>query len=189
MHKNIRKSDSLAHATVTFMESLKEMETLWNNDISDILKISPDVIALIKEIISSKGKSGFNKEKIMNMLTKLGELFNNMERINALMNDLLIEVDGLDFPLKTPRVLMKLNNEEEDLTQVIQNVVQNISKTMTFFESSKMDLELLESSLKSFETTYNEYSELITNYRELMNKLHIELDKEHKKARKYGDIV
>ncbi len=189
MHKNVRKSDSLAHATGSFMESLEEMNSLWNTDISEILEISPNVISLIKEVITSKGKTISEKENIMKELTKLGELFNNMERIDGLKYDLLIEIDGLDFPLKTTRLLIKQNKDEEQTTKLLQTFAQNLSKTMTFVESSKTDAELLESSLKSFESTYDEYYKIVTSGKELLKNLHEELEKEQQKARKYGDVV
>lgn len=189
MHKNVRRSDSLAHATGSFIESLEEMNSLWNTDVSEILEISPNVIVLIKEIISKKDKVGEKKKTIMNELTKLGELFNNMERIDALMYDLLIEIDGLDFPLKTPRKLMKLSKEEEETTKLLQTFAQNLSKTMTFVGSGKMEEELLESSLQSYESAYSDYSSIVERSREMLMDLQAELDKEHKKARKYGDLV
>ncbi len=189
MHKNVRKSDSLAHATGSFMESLEEMNSLWNTDISEILEINPTVIGLIKEIVSSKNKTGDKKEKIMNELTKLGELFNNMERIDALLYDLLIEVDGLDFPLKSTRKLMKLNKEEVETTKLLQTFAQNLSKTMTFAGSGSMEVELLSSSLKSYESAHNDYYNIVTESRELMKQLQLELNKEQQKARKYGDLI
>ncbi|MCE7743252.1 MAG: hypothetical protein GOP50_12450 [Candidatus Heimdallarchaeota archaeon] len=189
MHKNVRKSDSLAHATGSFMESLEEMNSLWNTDISEILEISPSVIGLIKKIISSKDKTGVKKKEIMGELTKLGELFNNMERIDALMYDLLIEIDGLDFPLKTTRKLMKLNKEEVETTKLLQTFAQNLSKTMAFVESGNLEEELLTSSLKSYKTAYNDYNSIVKKSRELLKNLHLELDKEQQKARKYGDLV
>jgi hypothetical protein len=189
MHKNVRKSDSLAHATGSFMESIDEMSSLWNTDISEILEISPNIMGLIRNIISSKNKVEEKKKTIMEELTKLGELFNNMERINALMYDLLIEIDGLDFPLKMPRKLMKLSKEEEETTKLLQTFAQNLSKTMTFVGSGNIEEELLESSLKSYEAAYNDYNSIVENSREMLKELQSELDKEHKKARKYGDIV
>ncbi|MHA1197928.1 MAG: hypothetical protein ACTSQF_01030 [Candidatus Heimdallarchaeaceae archaeon] len=189
MHKNVRKSDSLAHATGSFMESIEEMNSLWNTDISEILEISPSVIVLIKEIISSKDKTGAQKEKIMKELTKLGALFNNMERIDALMYDLLIEIDGLDFPLKSTRQLMKLNKEEVETAKLLQTFAQNLSKTMAFIETGNLEEELLTSSLKSYETAHNDYHTIVEKSRETMKNLQLELGEEQQKARKYGDIV
>ena len=189
MHKEQRKSDSLAHAIGSFMESLDEMDSLWNTDISEILEISPNVISLIKRVITSKGRTISDKENIMEELTKLGELFNNMERIDGLMYDLLIEIDGLDFPLKTPRLLMRQNKDEEQTTKLLQTFAQNLSKTMIFIESSKVDVELLESSLNSFESAYDDYYKIVKSGEELLKNLHEELEKEQQKALKYGDVV
>ena len=189
MHKNVRKSDSLAHETGTLRENLDEMNTLWNTDVSEILEIMPQVIVLIKEIISSKGKTGEKKEQVMSKLSKLGELYNNMERIDALMYDLLIEIDGLDFPLKNPKKLMKLSKEDTETIKLLQTFAKNISKTITFVGSSNLEVELLESSLKSFESSYNDYTNVVEKSRELLKDLQTELDNEHMKARKYVDYV
>lgn len=189
MHKNVRRSDSLAHEIESFIENLEEMNKLWDTDISEILEISPKVVDLIKEIKASKDQTGNKKEMVKTDLTKLGELFNNMERIDALMYDLLIEIEGLEFPLKSTRKLMELNKEEEENNKLLQTFAQNISKTITFVGDKSVDSELLSSSLNSFENAYNDYCKIVERSRELISNLRLELDKELKKARKYGDIV
>ena len=79
---------------------------------------------------------------------------------------------------------MKLCKEENEAATMLENFTSNLSKTLTF-RNSGTDKELLDNSLNSFVTASSEYEELIILGNQLTYELKEELDKEHKKAKKY----
>jgi hypothetical protein len=126
----------------------------------------------------------------MSDLTNLGKQLTELESTNAEIYGLMIEMDGLDFPLKGPKKMMKISKQEEEEIGFLQTILRNLSKTMTFIEKEgNTEEELLMNSLKSFEDAFNQYQELTNQAIELFSFIAEELEKEHKKARKYLGIV
>jgi hypothetical protein len=189
VNKNLRKTDTLAHSTGSFINSLKDVNTTWDEKTQEIISLSPEVIKDVKEVISSKGKEATKKDEIITNLSTLGTLCNELELVNAERVDLMIEMEGLDFPIKTPQKLLNLCKREDETNKLLKTIAHNISKTMAFIDQSVTDMELLETSWKSFESAFTEYNEIIDISRFLTANLEQELDKEFKKALKYGDIV
>ncbi|TET79450.1 MAG: hypothetical protein E3J43_03420 [Candidatus Heimdallarchaeota archaeon] len=189
MNKNLRKSDTLAHTTGSFINILKDVNNVWDEKTQKIISLSPDVFRDVKEVISSKGKNVTKKEEIIANLTTLCTLYNEMEQVSAERIDLMIEMEGLDFPIKTPKKLLDLSKRDVEMNKLLKTIAHNISKTMTFIDQNITDVELLENSLKSFESTFTDYNEIIDISRFLTANLEKELEKEFQKARKYGDMV
>jgi len=189
VNKNLRKSDTLAHTTGSFINILKDVNNVWDEKIQKIISLSPDVFRDVNEVISSKGKTVTKKEEIIANLATLCTLYNEMEHVSAERIDLMIEMEGLDFPIKTPKKLLNLCKRDVETNKLLKTIAHNISKTMTFIDQNITYVELLESSLKSFESAFTEYNEIIDISRFLTANLEKELEKEFKKARKYGDIV
>ena len=189
MNKNLRKTDTLAHSTGSFINSLKDVNNTWDEKTQEIISLGPDVIRDVNEVISSKGKEITKKDEIITNLSALGNLYNELEQVNAERVDLMIEIEGLDFPIKTPKKLLNLCKRETDTNKLLKTIAHNLSKTMTFIDQSISDIGLLITSSKSFESAFTEYGEIIDISRFLTANLEKELDKEFKKALKYGDIV
>lgn len=188
MNKNLRKTDTLAHTTGSFINSLKDVNGTWDEKTQEILSLTPEVIRDVNEVISSKGKTISKKDTIITNLSTLGMLYNELELINGERVDLLIEMEGLDFPIKTPKKLLDLCKREVETNKLLKTIAHNISKTMAFVDQSITDMELLINSSSSFESTSTEYNEIIDVGRFHTANLEKELDKEFKKALKYGDI-
>lgn len=182
MNTNLRRSDSLAHATGSFKDSLDEISNLWNEKTDKIIEICPRIIKGVKEVTNTTEDT---KTKIFEDLTNLGKLLNEMENINAEKQELMTEMEGLDFPLKNPKLIIKLCKEEIEAASLLENFTSNLSKTFTFTKTSDADSGLLENSLNSFESAYSEYEEIIILGNQLIYNLKEELDKEHLKAKKY----
>jgi len=186
MSEKYRRTDSLAFATGAFQANLEEISKRWKNNTLQINDICPRVIQNIKE---SKVNTKTGKDKIMGYLSFLGTLFQDLEGITAEKYDLMIEMGGLDFPLKGPTKMMNQCEKEEESTELLQTIVQNLSKTVSFIEKGETEEELLANSLNSFETAYNDFNELVALGNQLTSYIKDELEKEHKKARKYLGFV
>jgi len=189
VNKNLRKSDTLAHTTGSFISILKDVNNVWDEKTQNIISLSPEVFRDVKEVISSKGKIVTKKEEIIANLATLCTLYNEMEHVSAERIDLMIEMEGLDFPIKTPKKLLDLCKRDLETNKLLKTIAHNISKTMTFIEKNVTYVELLENSLKSFESAFTDYNEIIDISRFLTADLEKELETEFRKARKYGDIV
>ncbi|MHA1303391.1 MAG: hypothetical protein ACTSQE_00875 [Candidatus Heimdallarchaeaceae archaeon] len=186
MKNKIRKTDSLAYATGTFLNSLELFQERWNEATSQIKKEGPIIIEKINRAISSPEKSDL-KNGIIKSLSSLGSLFTTFEKIYADQYVLMTEIDGLEFPIKTAQELLEQCKVEEAKAAIVRNVVQNLSKTISFYNAGNSDLELIKSSLKSFEEEFSEYKNLIEKSEKLLKKLSKELNDEHDKAKKYSD--
>ncbi|MBY9001009.1 MAG: hypothetical protein KGD64_08855 [Candidatus Heimdallarchaeota archaeon] len=184
MNYELRKSDSLAAATGSFKQNLEEVNLRWNKHIVKLGDLGPQIIGGINESISKKN-SDENKNIVKSSLAEFGKALGDMEKTNADMVDLMIEMEGLDFPLKSPKKILELCEEEENYYKRLQSIVSNLSKTFSFLDSEKTDRGLLINSLKSFEATFLDLQSMINRGLELTSYLEKELDKEHMKAKKY----
>ncbi|MFW9853387.1 MAG: hypothetical protein ACFFDS_10615 [Candidatus Thorarchaeota archaeon] len=101
----------------------------------------------------------------------------------------MTEMEGLDFPLKTPKKMLSFCKKEEEAAELLQTITKNLSKTITFIENGDTEEELIDNSLSSFETAFIDFQEKTLIGDELTSALKFELEKEHKKARKYLGIV
>ena len=184
MNYELRKSDSLAHATGSFKQNLKEINSRWNEHIVKLGDLGPQIIGGINESINTKSNEE-NRNIVKSSLTEFGKVLIDMETTNANMVDLMIEMEGLDFPLKSPKKILNLCEAEESNSKLLQQIISNLSKTFSFVDSVKADKELLINSLKSFEMTFADLQSIIEQGLDLTAYLDSELTKEHKKAKKY----
>jgi hypothetical protein len=189
MENEYRRTDSLAYATGSFQENLDEVSNKWSNNTKTIVDIGPKVIHDIRKVVKEKVDVAKQKKTILSNLSALGSLFNELEGINAEMFDLMTEMEGLDFPLKTPKQILSFCKKEEEAAELLQTITKNLSKTITFIENGDTEEELIENSLSSFETAFIDFQEKTLIRDELTSALKVELEKEHKKARKYLGIV
>ncbi len=184
MNYELRKSDSLAHATGSFKENLKEVNLRWNEHIVKLGNLGPQIIGGINESI----KVSKNEEvatRVTSSLSEFSQVLNSMDKINADIVDLMIDMEGLDFPLNTPKKILNLCEKEEDNSKMLQNIIRNLSKTYNFLDKVKTDKGLLLNSLNSFETAFSDLQAIIEQSLNLTTSLADELDKEHSKAKKY----
>jgi hypothetical protein len=184
MNYELRKSDSLAQATGSFKQNLEEINLRWNEHIVKLGDLGPQIIEGINESIEVSK----NEEIVVVVKSSLSEfvqVLNGMDKTNADIVDLMIEMEGLDFPLKAPKRILILCEKEEDSSKMIQNIVRNLSKTYNFFDKAKTDKGLLLNSLNSFEIAFADLQEITKQGLELTAFLETELEKEHKKAKKY----
>ncbi|MHA2358094.1 MAG: hypothetical protein ACXABK_04945 [Candidatus Heimdallarchaeaceae archaeon] len=186
MSEEYRRTDSLAYATGAFQANLEEIYKRWKNNTLQINDICPRVIKGIK---NSKVNTKDGKDKILGYLSFLGTLFQDLEGITADKYDLMIEMGGLDFPLKGPTKMMKQCEKEEESTELLKTIIHNLSKTISFIEAGDTEEGLLSNSLNSFESAYKDFNELVTLGNQLSDYIKEELEKEHKKARKYLGFV
>jgi hypothetical protein len=190
MNEKYRRTDSLAYATGSFKNNLEEVIQRWSDIVISIADIGPKLIEDIKNMIKNKSDISSKKTETMTDLSSLGKLLSELEDVNANNYDLMIEMDGLDFPLKGPKKMMAICKREEEEIGLLQTILRNLSKTMTFIDKeSDTEEELLLNSLKSFEDAFNQFQELCNEGIQLFSQIAEELDKEHKKARKYLGIV
>jgi len=184
MNYELRKSDSLAHATGFLKRNLKEVNLRWNEHIVKLGSLGPLIIEGINESIEI-GKNEEVATRVTSSLSEFSQVLNNMDKTNADMVDLMIDMEGLDFPLKTPKKILNLCEKEEDNSKMLQNIIRNLSKTYNFLDNVKTDKGLLLNSLSSFETAFSELQGIIKQSLELTALLETELEKEHSKAKKY----
>lgn len=184
MNFSVRKTDTLAHATGSFMRNLKEIRKKWTDK-------SQQIVDDVKKIHTSFKLSNVKQEEFTELkkdmlltLQNLGKTLNVMEETMAERYTLMVEIDGLDFPLKTPKKMMNISRKEEDVILQLKNVVQNISKTLSFVENDQTSMGLFENSLNSLETSYEDYVSVNKKTSTLLDTLDDELYKEHKKAQK-----
>ena len=189
MNEKYRRSDSLAYATGSFKSNLEDIIQRWTDIVLNIVDLCPKLIEDIKNIIKNRTNVNSKKNEIMSDLTNLGKLLSELENANAENYSLMIEMDGLDFPLKGPKKMMPICKDEEEDIGILQNILQNLSKTMTFIDKGNSEGELLLNSLNSFEEAFNNFQELVNTAIQLFSKIAEELEREHKKARKYLGIV
>ena len=190
MNEKYRRTDSLAYATGSFKNNLEEIIQRWSDIVISIADLGPKLIEDIKNMVKDKSRISSKKSETMTDLTNLGKLLNDLDSANANNYDLMIEMDGLDFPLKGPKEMMSICKQEEEEIGFLQTILKNLSKTMTFIEKGgDTEEELLMNSLKSFEDAFNQFQELCNDGIQLFSKIAEELEKEHKKARKYLGIV
>jgi len=184
-----RKTDSLAYATGSFKTILEDVNLRWGDKTNKIIELGKQVNIDVSKALDSKKDSLSQKDDILSKLSSLGKLFSLMEIINKERMDLMIEMEGLDFPLKTLRKILILCKEEKQAMEMLENFASNLGKTVLFIENGKTEEELVSTSLNSFETAFNDFEELVNNGIQFNSHLNDELDKEHKKARKYLGIV
>ncbi|MCG3216359.1 MAG: hypothetical protein KAS63_06545 [Candidatus Heimdallarchaeota archaeon] len=189
MNANYRKTDSLAYATGSFKTILEEVNLRWTDNTSKIIELGKQVDFEISKALQKRQDTKQLKQEIISNLSNLGKLYSSIDEINKEKIDLMIEMEGLDFPLKTPRKILKQCKEEKKIADLLENFTSNLSKTVTFIENGITEEELIENSLNSFITTFNEFKEIVDLGSQLNSHLEEELDKEHKKARKYLGIV
>jgi hypothetical protein len=189
MNEKYRRTDSLAYATGSFKNNLEDVIQRWTDIVLSIVDLCPKVMEDIKNIIKNRTDVSSKKTEIMSDLTSIGKLLGELEATNAENYDLMIEMDGLDFPLKGPKKMMTICKDEEEDIGSLQNILQNLSKTMTFIEKGNTEEELLLNSLNSFEEAFNKFQELANSAIQLFSTIAEELEREHKKARKYLGIV
>ncbi len=184
MNYELRKSDSLAHATGSFKQNLKEVNLRWNEHIVKLGNLGPQIIGGINESIK-RSKNEKVATIVTSSLSEFSQVLNSMDKTNAEMVDLMIDIEGLDFPLKTPKKILNLCEKEEDNLKMLHNIIRNLSKTYNFFDKVKKDKGLLLNSLNSFETAFSDLQEIIKQSLDLTALLVAELDKEHSKAKRY----
>ncbi|NPD88651.1 MAG: hypothetical protein HGN29_07995 [Asgard group archaeon] len=189
MSEKYRRTDSLAYATGSFKNNLEDIIQRWSDIVISVVDVCPKIIEDIKNIMKNRTSVSSKKTEIMSDLTNLGKILSELEKINAENYGLMIEMDGLDFPLKGPKKMMQLCKDEEEEIGFLQTILRNLSKTMTFIEKGDTEEELLMNSLKSFEDAFNQFQELTNKAIQLFSNIAEELEKEHKKARKYLGIV
>ncbi|MCG3226041.1 MAG: hypothetical protein H7645_03920 [Candidatus Heimdallarchaeota archaeon] len=189
MNEKYRRTDSLAYATGSFKNNLEDIIQRWSDIVISIVDVSPKLIEDIKNIVKNRTNASSKKTQIMSVLTNLGKLLADLEKVNAENYSLMIEMGGLDFPLKGPKKMITVCKDEEEEIGFLQTILRNLSKTMTFIEKGDTEEELLMNSLKSYEDAFNQFQELTDKAIQLFSYTAEELDKEHKKARKYLGIV
>ena len=184
MNYELRKSDSLAHATGSFKQNLEETNLRWNEHIVKLGDLGPQIIGGINDSIKVR-KTEEIATVVKSSLSEFLQVLNNMDKTNADMVDLMIDIEGLDFPLTTPKKILKLCEKEENNSKMLQNIIRNLSKTYNFLDKVKTDKGLLENSLNSFETAFSDLQKIIKQSIDLIALLETELEKEHRKAKKY----
>ena len=189
MSEKYRRTDSLAYATGSFKNNLEDIIQRWSDIVIGIVDVSPKLIEDIKNILKNRTDVSSKKTEIMSDLTNLGKLLADLEKVNEENYGLMIEMGGLDFPLKGPKKMIGFCKDEEEEIGFLQTILRNLSKTMTFIDKGDKEKELLMNSLKSYEDAFNQFQELTNKAIELFSYTAEELDKEHKKARKYLGIV
>ena len=184
MNFAVRKTDSLAHATGSCIGNLKEIRKKGTDESQQIVDDVKKILRSFKQSNENQEEFAEIKEEVLLTLQNLGKTLNSMEETIAGTYTLMVEIDGLDFPLKTPKKMMNISKKEEDVIALLKNVAQNISKTLSFVQNDQTSLGLFENSLNSLETSYEDYVRVIKQTSTLLDALDDELDKEHKKAKK-----
>ena len=184
MNYELRKSDSLAHATGSFKQNLGEINLRWNEHIVKLGNLGPQIIGGINESINVS-KSEKTATVVKSSLSEFLQILTTMDKTNADMVDLMIDMEGLDFPLTTPNKILKHCEKEENNSKNLQNILRNLSKTYNFLGKVKTDKGLLLNSLNSFEVAFSDLQETIKQGLDLTAFLEKELEKEHRKAKKY----
>jgi hypothetical protein len=160
MNYELRKSDSLAYATGSFKQNLEEVNLRWNEHIVKLGNLGPQIIGGINESIEIS-KNEEVAARVTSSLSEFSQVLNSMDKTNADMVDLMIEMEGLDFPLKTPKKILNLCEKEENNAKMLHNIIRNLSKTYNFFDKVKKDKGLLLNSLNSFETAFSDLQVII----------------------------
>ena len=117
MNYELRKSDSLAYATGSFKQNLGEINLRWNEHIVKLGDLGPQIIGGINESI----KGSKNEEiaiVVKSSLSEFLQILTRMDETNAEMVDLMIDMEGLDFPEEKWNELFFINTDEwkEELT-------------------------------------------------------------------------
>jgi len=189
MNFSIRKSDSLAHETGYFKNSVDELKKEWMQYTNQLIDYGPEIINLSRALSQTNEKIDENKKKLTEMLSNFARILEQLEQRHSEHYQLLTEIDGLDFPLKSPEKMLKILEKDQDLIKNMKNVIKNLNKTISFYGNDTTDKELLSNSIKSFEEAFNEYSGLCKEYNKTLQSLAEELKKEHDRAKKYNDFV
>ena len=184
MNYELRKSDSLAYATGSFKQNLGEINLRWNEHIVKLGDLGPQIIGGINESIEVS-KNEEIATVVKSSLSEFLQILTKMDKTNADMVDLMIDMEGLDFPLTTPKKILKLCEKEENNSKMLQNIIRNLSKTYNFLGKVKTDEGLLLNSLDSFERAFSDLKGIIEQSLDLTDFLETELEKEHSKAKKY----
>ncbi len=185
MNLNMRKTDSLAHATGSFLDSLYDVQDDWSELAEDIISLGTSLRDQLNRTLAESADDSPTENSIKSDIVSIRDALQEIETTNKEKYDLFIEIDGLDFPLSTPQKLMDLCKEEERKLQFMEDIVKNTSKTALSNEPS-----LLENSLNSLTDILEEYKKIYDEIDEKMVILEEELEKEHEKARKkYMNIV
>ncbi|MHA1115267.1 MAG: hypothetical protein ACTSRR_03795 [Candidatus Heimdallarchaeaceae archaeon] len=187
MKNKIRRTDSLAYATGSIIESFQTYYEKWNDTVSKLENLGPIIIEKINKALKEKNSLNKLKNGVVKHLSSLGSLFSMLDEIYADGHVLMMEIDGLDFPVKTAQEIIKHNKKEQFKTETIRTVVKNLSKTIIFFNENGGDTQLIQSSLSSFNEEFKEYKKIISKTRKLLEKLNNELNENHNKAKKYSD--
>ena len=108
MNFAVRKTDSLAHATGSFIGNLKEIRKKWTDESQQIVDDVKKILRSFKQSNENQEEFAEIKEEVLLTLQNLGKTLNNMEEIIAGTYTLMVEIDGLDFPLKTPKKMIIL---------------------------------------------------------------------------------
>ncbi len=186
MKSKIRKTDSLAHATGSFLNSLELFQKRWEETVEKLLKHGKYINDNVKSIKSSSQKVNLDNG-ILKSFTELGEIFNELEKIYADQYILMTEIDGLEIPVDAARKLLEQGKKQENKLVMIKNSAQNLSKTLTFFAKNNADVELISTAGQSFNDDFNEYTSMIEETRNLLLELNKQLAEGHDKAIKYSD--
>ena len=164
--------------------NLEEVNFRWNEHIVKLGNLGPQIIGGINESM----KIGKNEEVaaiVTASLSEFSQVLNSMDKTNADMVDLMIDMEGLDFPLKMPKKILNLCEKEENNAKTLHNIIRNLSKTYNFLDKIKTDKGLLLNSLNSFETAFSNLQQIIEQSYDLTALLVTELEEEHSKAKKY----
>ncbi|MHA1685025.1 MAG: hypothetical protein ACTSYD_01325 [Candidatus Heimdallarchaeaceae archaeon] len=190
MNFSIRRTDSLAYDTGTFKNIVGEIRKRWDLYSNSFITNGEHIIEEIKQMCNNQEtQDQKHLDTIVDRLAKFGEALGELEKFHADRYDFLTELEGLEFPLKQTKKLISLHKKESDLLKSLETFAQNLSKTISFYENTETEIELIINSLKSFESTFKEYVTIVNEYQKTFMELHKELDEKHKKAQKYLDFV
>lgn len=189
MNLNVRRTDSLAYDTGTFKNIVESIRERWSTYSDSFISTGQFIIDESRKMCQTAKADPKKLQEVVDSLAKFGEYLNELEKFHAERYDFLTELEGLEFPLKQTKKLIKLHKQETDLLKSLETFAQNLSKTISFYGSSDTEKELIDNSLKSFESTLKEYITILKEYQDTFMELHEDLKKEHKKAQKYLDFV
>ncbi len=190
MVEKVRITDSLAHETGSLKKNLLDVINVRSEYFTKTSEISPKLVKNIKEALKNPTKIENLEPNIKGALSQFGEILNNMENSNADEYQLMIEIEGLDFPLKHHKSALHAIKQDEEIIKNVQNVAKNLSKSTSFFANDDTTKQLITHSLTSFEEAYDKFKNHSKNTMNLLERLSKELEVEHKKARdKYKNIL